>query len=58
MELKTKKYDVANYLDSEEMIVAYLDAALESGDASRVSEARCDVARARQMTKTVSGKRR
>jgi DNA-binding phage protein len=27
MRLKTKKYDVANYLDSDEMIAAYLDAA-------------------------------
>ncbi|MBV9627322.1 MAG: putative addiction module antidote protein [Xanthobacteraceae bacterium] len=51
MKLKTKKYDVANYLDSDEMIVTYLDAAFESGDTSRVAEALGDVARARGMTK-------
>src|SRR5438046_8008969 len=51
MKLKTKKYDVANYLDIEEMIVVYLDAAFESGDTSRIAEALGDVARARGMTK-------
>lgn len=49
--LKTKKYDVADYLDSDEMIAAYLDAAFESGDTSRIAEALGDVARARGMTK-------
>ena len=38
MRLKTKKYDVANYLDSGEMIAAYLDA-FESGDTSRITAA-------------------
>lgn len=51
MSLKTKKYDVANYLDSDEMIAVYLDAAFESGDLSRIAEALGDVARARGMTK-------
>jgi probable addiction module antidote protein len=51
MSLKTKKYDVADYLDSDEMIAVYLDAAFESGDTSRVAEALGDVARARGMTK-------
>ena len=51
MKLKTKKYDVANYLDSDEMIAVYLDAAFESGDTSRIAEALGDVARARGMTK-------
>ena len=32
MTLKTKKYDVANYLDSAEMITVYLNAAFESGE--------------------------
>jgi probable addiction module antidote protein len=49
--LKTKKYDVANYLDSDGMIAVYLDAAFESGDTSRIAEALGDVARARGMTK-------
>jgi probable addiction module antidote protein len=51
MRLKTKKYDVADYLDSDEMIAVYLDAAFESGDTSRIAEALGDVARARGMTK-------
>jgi probable addiction module antidote protein len=51
MSLKTKKYDVANYLDSDEMIAVYLDGAFESGDLSRIAEALGDVARARGMTK-------
>jgi probable addiction module antidote protein len=51
MKLKTKKYDVANYLDSDEMIAEYLDAAFESGDTSRIAEALGDVARGCGMTK-------
>lgn len=51
IKLKTKKYDVASYLDSDEMIAAYLDAAFESGDTSRIAEALGDPARARGMTK-------
>lgn len=54
MELETKKYDVANYLDSEEMIATYLDAATESGDASRIAEPKRDAMRARQVINTVS----
>ena len=51
MRLKTKKYDVADYLDRDEMIAVYLDAAFGSGDASRIAEALGDVARARGMTR-------
>ena len=51
MRPKTKTYDVANYLDSDEMIAVYLDAAFESGDISRIAGALGDVARARGMTK-------
>jgi probable addiction module antidote protein len=51
MKLKTKKYDVATYLDSEEMVAVYLDAAFESGDLSRIAAALGDVARARGMSK-------
>ena len=49
--MKTKKYDVADYLDSDGMIAVYLDAAFASGDPSRIAEALGDVARARGMTK-------
>jgi probable addiction module antidote protein len=51
MKLKTKKFDVANYLDGDEMIGVFLDAAFESGEISRIAEALGDVARARGMTK-------
>jgi probable addiction module antidote protein len=51
MKLKTKKYDVANYLDSDEMVAIHLDAAFESGDLARIAEALGDVARARGMSK-------
>jgi probable addiction module antidote protein len=51
MRLKTKKYDVANYLDSNEMIATYLDAAFESDDTLRIADALDDVARARRMKK-------
>ena len=51
MKLKTKKYDVVDYLESDEMIAVYLDAAFESSDTSRIAEALGDVARARGMTK-------
>ena len=51
MKLKTKRYDVADYHDSDEVIAAYLDAAFENGDPSRIAEALGDVARARGMTK-------
>ena len=51
MKLKTKNYDVADYLDSDHMIAVYLDAAFESGDTSRIAEALGDVARAHGMSK-------
>ncbi len=51
MSLRSKKYDVADYLDSTEMVAAHLDAAFESGDTSRIAEALGEVARARGMTK-------
>jgi len=51
MKLKTKKYDVASYLDSDEMVAIHLDAAFESGNLARVAEALGDVVRARGMSK-------
>jgi probable addiction module antidote protein len=51
VKLKTKRYDVADYLDDGEMIGIYLDAAFDSGDPSRIAEALGDVARALGMTK-------
>jgi probable addiction module antidote protein len=47
MTLKTTKFDAARYLDSEERQVAYITAALETGDADFVRDAIGLVARAR-----------
>jgi probable addiction module antidote protein len=47
---KTKKYDVAEYLESEEDMAAYLQAALEDGDPALVIHALGNIARARGMS--------
>jgi probable addiction module antidote protein len=47
---KTTRFDVADYLDTEERQVAYITAALESGDADFVRDALGLVARARGMS--------
>ena len=46
---KTRRWDAANYLKSEKDIVAYLEAALEEGDAALFTAALGDVARAKGM---------
>ena len=46
---KTTRFDAADYLDSEERQVAYITAALETGDANFVRDALGIVARARGM---------
>ena len=43
-------YDAAEFLETDEEIVAYLNAALEDGDPALVSAALGDIARARGMT--------
>lgn len=45
--LKTEEFHVSDYLDSEEMIAAYLTAALEENDPEFFQVALGDVARAR-----------
>ena len=50
MTVKTKPFDAAEYLDNDEAIQAYLDAALETGDSAFVAQALGTVARARGMT--------
>ena len=45
--LKHDIYDAADYLDTEEDIVAYLESALEEGDPALVSQALGAIARAR-----------
>jgi probable addiction module antidote protein len=46
---KTTRFDAADYLDSEKRQIAYIAAALESGDADYVRDALGLVARARGM---------
>jgi probable addiction module antidote protein len=48
---KTTRFDAAAYLDMEERQVAYISAALETGDADFVRDALGLVARARGMSK-------
>jgi len=47
MALKAKLFDVAEYLDSEEIIAEYLTAAMEGNDPHHIANALADVARAR-----------
>ena len=47
---KTRPWDAAEYLDSEENMALYLEAALEEGDAALVATTLGDIARAKGMT--------
>ena len=47
---KLTEFDPADYLDSDEVIIAYLNEALEDGDPALISAALGDVARARGMS--------
>jgi probable addiction module antidote protein len=47
---KTTRFDAADYLDTKERQIAYITAALESGDADFVRDALGLVARARGMS--------
>jgi probable addiction module antidote protein len=48
--IKTSKFDAADYLDSPEMIAAYLSEALETGDPAFIADAINTIARAKGMT--------
>ena len=48
---RTRPWDAAEYLKTDEDIVAYIDAALDDGDPALIAAALGDVARARGMTK-------
>ena len=48
---KAEMYDAAEFLESDEEMIAYLNAALEDGDPALVSAALGDIARARGMKK-------
>jgi probable addiction module antidote protein len=52
MSLKTTKWDVNDFLDSEERMALFLEAAFEDGDPSLIAAALGEVARARGMTQT------
>ena len=47
----TRPWDAMDYLETEEDIVAYLEAAFEDGDPRLIAAALGDVARAKGMTK-------
>jgi probable addiction module antidote protein len=50
MKIKTKKWDAAEYLEKEEDMAAYLEAALEENDPTLVAAALGDITRAKGMT--------
>jgi probable addiction module antidote protein len=50
MVLKTRKWDVAEHLDSDERVALYLEAVFEDGDPALITAALGDVARAVGMT--------
>jgi probable addiction module antidote protein len=52
---KTTRFDAADYLDAEARQVAYVTAALETGDADFVRDALGLVARARGMSEIARG---
>jgi len=49
--MKTSKFDIANYLDSKEMIAEYLNTVLEEGNEADVINAIGHIAKAIGMTK-------
>ena len=48
-QLQTKLWDAADYLQTEEEMIAYLDAALEDGDPNLIVAVLSDIARAKGM---------
>jgi probable addiction module antidote protein len=50
MTAATTRWDVTEYLDSDERIAGYLDAVFEDGDPALIKAAISDVARAKGMT--------
>ena len=48
--MRTKKWDAADHLKTDEDMVAYLEAALEESDPALVAAALGDIARAKGMT--------
>ncbi|MFW2396566.1 addiction module antidote protein [Burkholderia pseudomallei] len=52
--IKTAPFDAANYLDSEEAIASYINAAMEADDQDLLLLAIADVAKARGMAKVAA----
>ncbi len=52
--IRTRPWDAADYLETEEDIVLYLEAAFEDGDPGLIAAALGDVARAKGMTKVAT----
>lgn len=52
--IKTRPFDVSNYLKNEADIAAYLRVVIEDGDPALLAEALGDIARARGMTQLAS----
>lgn len=50
MDVKFSRYDVADYLQTEDDIAAYLDAVMEDGDPALIAAALGDVARVRNLS--------
>ncbi|EPD7230941.1 addiction module antidote protein [Escherichia coli] len=50
VQVKFRRYDVVNYLKTEDDIAAYLDAVAEDGDPALIAAALGDVARARNLS--------
>jgi len=48
--VETRPFDAANYLETEEDILYYLEAAMEGNDAKHIASALGDVARSKGMT--------
>lgn len=48
---KTSKFDIAEYLDDDEMIAEYLNSVLEDGDSADILTAIGHIAKAQGMTK-------
>ncbi|WP_168789887.1 addiction module antidote protein [Paraburkholderia aromaticivorans] len=52
--IKIARFDASDYLDSEEVIAEYLNAALEDGDADVLLAAIADIAKARGIAKVAA----
>jgi len=54
MAVATTRWDITEYLDSDERIAGYLDAVFEDGDSTLIKAAIADVARAKGMTEVAT----